>query len=607
MTLSAALERVREARKAGLLTWYDDQGDPQFSAADNLELWLTNPVFVQDVEPALPMLQAEQWPLLIDCFKQVIPFGTAGRRGVCQPGPNRMNARTVAESAAGLADYYLSRLKPGEQCVCVVARDCRLDSPEFARICAEVLIARGVQVLMFPGNCVTPMLAYTVLNKGATCGVMITASHNPPEYNGFKAYGPHGGQVVPPDDQGIIDCVNALRTEPIPRTPLSEAGDLLVTLGDHDIRDYVNSVASQAGPGPKEVKLAYSPLQGCGAAAVLPVLESAGFGDVAVVKSELLPNGHFDVVPKGIANPESEPAMNGVKLLLLDSGAAAALASDPDADRIGLIARQPDGESLRFFNGNEIGVLVTWWAIHHRLPHLGVKPEDCWVIKSIVTTELVAKLAAAAKVNVLGDLPVGFRWIGQFIESTIHNPQHMLAAIEESHGVNCGARVRDKDAPSGCLALAELMAWLQAEGLTATELLDRIHAEHGYHREWMVPFEPPTKDEIAKALAGFRSNPPAELAGRPVASLEDRQLGEYLNPVDGTPIPENFLVFRIGDEQDGAKVAVRPSGTEPKMKIYVQAWRPAGNDLAATREELDGWVQAIGEDLSGKATAYGQG
>jgi len=194
------------------------------------------------------------------------------------------------------------------------------------------------------------------------------------------------------------------------------------------------------------------------------------------------------------------------------------------------------------------------------------------VVKSIVTTELVAKLAAAAGVNVLGELPVGFRWIGQFLDHVVDRresaagqaPQHLLAAIEESHGVNCGARVRDKDAPSGCLALAELCAWLRTASLTASELLDRIHREHGYHREWMVPFEPRTKDEIARAMAGFRANPPATIAGRPLASLEDRDTGSYRNPVDGTAIPENFLDFRLGDEREGAKVAERPSGTEPR-------------------------------------------
>lgn len=606
MTLEAALQRVREARETDLLTWYNDQGEPQLSAAENLELWLTNPVFAEHVEPALPWIEAGDWPLLIDSFKQVIPFGTAGRRGVCAPGPNRMNARTVAESAAGLAAYYESIVGQGNV-VCVLGRDCRLDSPNFATICAEVLLARDVTVMMFPDDCVTPMLAYTVLNKSATCGVMITASHNPPEYNGFKAYGPHGGQVVPPDDQGIIDCVNALRTSAIPRRPLSEAGDLLITLGDDDIASYVNSVVAQAGPGPRDTRLAYSPLQGCGAAAVLPVLSGAGFDRVEVVAAEAAPNGQFDVVPKGLANPESPPAMGGVRELCVKSGAYAALASDPDADRIGFIAREEDFEQLRFFNGNEIGVLVTWWALHHRLPHLGIAPGDCWVLKSVVTTELITKLAEEREVNVVGDLPVGFRWIGQFMDRKIEPHQHLLAAIEESHGVNCGGRVRDKDAPSGCLALAELCAWLPTANLTASKLLDQIHREFGYHREVMVSFEPETLDEIAKAMAGFREQPPAMLAGRAATLAEDRKTEPYLNPVDETPIEENFLVYAVGDTGDGAKVALRPSGTEPKMKIYVQAWRPAGGDLAATRAAVDAWVTQVGQQLQAQAEVFSRG
>ena len=612
MTAAEALKRVEAADEKGLLSWQDDQGVAHHAAAENLTLWLTNPAFEPHLPSVLSMVAGEEWPLLVDCFKQVIPFGTAGRRGVCQPGPNRMNARTVAESAAGLADYYAAAY-PDRDKVCVVARDCRLDSPEFSTICAEVLAARGFTVKMFRGDCATPMLAFTVLHQQALCGVMITASHNPPEYNGFKAYGPHGGQVVPPDDIGIIDAVNALREQPIERLPMAdaEASGQVIYLDQTAISDYVNSVVVQQAGGPKRARIAYSPLQGCGSAIVLPVLSAAGFVDVQVVPEQAQPDGHFDAVPDGIANPESEPAMGAVKALGVSIGADGIIASDPDADRIGFIAPEPEGADApwRFYNGNEIGVLVTWWAIHQRLPRLPLSPGDCWVIKSIVTSELVTRMAAAAGVQTLGDLPVGFRWIGELIEAELQDPRRLLAAIEESHGVNCGALVRDKDAASGSLALAELCAWLKAEGLTASELLDQIHAQHGYHREWMISFAPETKDEINRAVAGFRSNPPATIGPWDLspAQVEDRQTGSYADPVTGEPVVENFLVWRVGDESAGAKVAVRPSGTEPKMKIYVQAWRAAGEDLAAARAEVDALITSIGEALHASAVNHATG
>lgn len=560
-------------------------------AADNLRLWLTGEAFADYREAVAEAVAAGDWAELDDAFGRVIPFGTAGRRGREGIGPNRLNDRTMAESAAGLGDW-VREVFPEQQPTCVIAYDTRRNSARYGRLCTEVLAARGFQVGLFDGCRATPTLAFTVLQRQALCGIMITASHNPPADNGFKAYWRSGGQVVPPHDAGIIACVGRLSREAIARESLEQAvqEDRVTILGADADADYWDYVAAQAIGNQRRARIVFSPLQGTGGRCVLPVLERAGFHEVLVVPEQAEPSSEFEHVPHGIANPEVPAAMGRVVELCREHDADAGIASDPDADRIGFVARDPAAEGgYRFFNGNQIGVLVTWFACQ-AMQREGTLPERPVVLKSVVTTELIARIAEDYGARVRGELPVGFRWMGEVLDQALRDGQ-LVAAIEESHGVNRGGRVRDKDAASAALALCELVAELNESGRSVSDLLDDLYLRYGYHQELLLNVNQPRREAIDALLAGLRAAPPAMLGGLPVVRVEDRLRGDYVNRVTGQPVIENCLIYRLGRDQrvDGVKVAIRPSGTEPKMKVYVQGHRAVkpGESLATVKELVD--------------------
>ncbi|NUP99697.1 MAG: phospho-sugar mutase [Armatimonadetes bacterium] len=578
----AALKAVKKAARAGQLGR---------AAADNLQLWLTGEAFAEYRDEVAAAVATGEFESLDDAFGQVIPFGTAGRRGREGVGPNRINARTIAESAAGLGDYVREAF-PTAAPTCVIAYDTRRNSESYGKLCAEVLAARGLQVALFEAPRATPMLAYAVLARRALCGIMITASHNPPDDNGFKAYWRSGGQVVPPHDGRIIDYVNRLSRESIAREPLAQGiqEDRITILGHEADADYWHYVSEQAVTRFREARLVYSPLQGTGGVCVVPVLERAGFEDVHVVASQAQPSSEFEAVANQVANPEAPAAMKEVIDLCRELDADAGIASDPDADRIGFVAREASEESgYRFFNGNQIGVLVAWFACQ-AMSREGIMPERPEILKSAVTSELITRIGEDYGVHVRGELPVGFRWMGEILDALMDDGQ-LIAAIEESHGVNRGSRVRDKDAASAALALAELTAELKAKGLSVSELLDQLYLKYGYHAELMHSVTQPKKEIIDAILASLRANPPRELDGLPVVSVEDRLEGRYLDPVTHQPVVENFLIYQLGGDSriDGVKVAIRPSGTEPKMKVYVQGYKrvPEGGSLQAVKAAVD--------------------
>lgn len=589
---SAAVAMVEQARASGRLSE---------AAARYLTLWLTGEAFAAWRDAVAAAVAAGDWPELEAAFGSVMPFGTAGRRGREGLGPNRLNARTIAESAAGLGDSVKAAY-PTEPPTCVIAYDGRRQSRAYGRLCAEVLCARGFQVDLFDGPRATPELAFTVLRRRALCGIMITASHNPPDDNGFKAYWRSGGQVVPPYDAAIIACVERLSAATIDQEPLELAlqEGRCTLLGPEADAEYWDYVAAQAVTGRRDARIVYSPLQGVGGQCVLPVLQRAGFRDVHVVASQAEPSSEFEAIRGRVANPEIPEAMQQVTDLCRELDAAIGIASDPDADRIGLVARDPASEGgYRFLNGNQIGVLVTWFACQ-AMRHEGVLPESPVVLKTAVTTELITRLAADYGVAVRGDLPVGFRWMGEVLDELLEDGQ-LIAAIEESHGVNRGGRVRDKDAASAALALAELAAQLKAEGRTVADLLDDLYRRYGYHAEVLHNVVQPRREAIDAILEALRRQPPTHLGGLPVLACEDRLRGDYRSPVTQQPVLENFLIYRLGGnaQVDEVRVAIRPSGTEPKMKVYVQGVKavPAGADLAALKAAAEAVLKALPNHL----------
>lgn len=592
------LKAVEEAEGQGLISR---------AAAHNLRNWLTAEAFTDYQEQVSASVTQGDWTELADSFGQVIPFGTAGRRGRVGMGPNRLNARTIAESAAGLGDCVKAAY-PDEPPTCVIAYDTRRQSEAYGKLCAEVLAARGFQVYLYDGPRATPMLAFSVLHLRTLCGIMITASHNPPDDNGFKAYWRSGGQVVPPHDQEIIEYVNRLSDAVIEREPLDQAvqEDRVTMLGTAADADYWSYVADQAIGSFRDARIVYSPLQGTGAKCVLPVLERAGFRDLHVVESQAAPSSEFDAVAGRVANPEIPAAMKEVIDLCRELDADCGIASDPDADRIGFVARDAAAESgYRFFTGNQIGALAAWFACE-AMSREGVMPEKPEILKSMVTTELITRIGESYDVKVRGELPVGFRWMGEVLDQAMDD-RNLVLAVEESHGLNRGGRVRDKDAASAALTLAELASELKAKGMTVTQLLNSIHERYGYHAEILHSVTQPKKEAIAAILTALRERPPQELGGLRVASVEDRLQGDYINQVTGDAVIENCLIYRLeGDDRiDGVKVAIRPSGTEPKMKLYVQGWRQLrdGDSLESIAAAVDHLLQGLPDKFLEAATA----
>lgn len=545
------------------------------NAAVNLRRWLELDAFAEFREELTGLLTAGEWAALDSAFREVLPFGTAGRRGTEGVGTNRINNRTIGETAAGLADCV--RLAyPDEAVSCVVGYDARRNSRAYGELCAGILAARGVKVHLFEGPTATPMLAFMVLHLKADCGLMITASHNPPEYNGIKAYWRHGGQVVPPYDQGIIDAAQQLGDAPIEAMDLAQATSqgLVTIVGEPEEAAYQDYVAGQSIGTQREAKLVYSPLQGVGMRCVMPVLERAGFSDVQVVQAQAEPSSEFEAVADQIANPEVPKAMGEVLALCRELDADAGIASDPDADRIGYVARDREAEGgYRFFTGNQIGVLVTWHVCHqrHRTKQMPARPV---LLKTEVTTELITRIAADHGVEVIGDLPVGFRWMGETLDVSVDDSR-LVVAIEESHGVNCGGRVRDKDAASAALALAELTASLKASGQTAGELLDSLYRRYGVHLEYLHNEVMAERRDMVALLSNLRRHPPKSVEGLPVISIEDRLSGCYKDRNTGQSIVEDFLIFELGAGKhlSSVRLAMRPSGTEPKLKIYAMGCR----------------------------------
>lgn len=546
-------------------------------AAAEVRRWRTDPLLAEHRPAVEALLAGGDWEAVEDAFGRVLPFGTAGRRGPEGVGPNRLNTRTIAESAAGLAQDVLAQ--PALPRRAVIGFDMRRRSAEYARLAAETMVALGLEVLLFDEPCATPQLAFEVQRRGAGCGAMITASHNPPGDNGFKAYGPHGGQVVPPQDRRIIDRVMALAGQPL--APVGGPRGSLRHRGLDEDSDYLAYVASQACGRSREARLVFSPLHGVGGRTVLPVLRRAGFGELHLVPQESVRDPDFGELPGGLANPESPPALAGLVARLRELDADAGCASDPDADRLGFAARDPHAPGgYRIFGGNQLATLIVWQTLQARAAS-GTLPANGVVLRSVVGAALLEPLCADYGVDLWGDYPIGFKWFGQTCAQVL-GERPLLAAVDESHGFNRGALVRDKDAASAALALAELVADARADGRTVSDLWAALEARYGLCEERVVSRRLAARDEASRLLARLREDPPARLAGLAVERVEDRAAEPWLNPATGQPQPEEFLLLHL----DRARLGVRASGTEPKLKLYVMARGRARADLLELVEEL---------------------
>ena len=568
--IQAVLAKAEEAKNNG---WLTD------GAVRNMRAWLTEPRYADYAEQVVEHVNSGLWKELDDAFWTIIPFGTGGRRGRMYPiGSNAINDRTIGESAQGLAEY-VKRQMGGASLSCAIAYDTRHNSPRFARLCAEIMVAAGFKVYFLDGYRSTPELSFTVRYKHCSCGIMVTASHNPPSDNAVKAYWSTGGQLLPPHDKGVIDCVMNVGT--IARAPFDAAvaaGKIEFCQQEVDAA-FVQSLAAQALGGPRTLSVIYSPLHGVGASAVLPVLQADGFTDVELFAPHADPNGDFPNVPGHVSNPENPRVFDAIIARAEEVGADLILASDPDCDRIGLAAPLMSKRSSRWatMTGNQIGALLTDYILSRRKA-AGTLTAKSYIIKTLVTTELIRRIAESYGVRVCGDLQVGFKHIGGTIDA--EGPSDFVFGAEESHGYLVGQYARDKDAAVAAMLIAELAAEAKAKGLSVHERLDALFWQHGCHAERQVSVTMPGSEgmkAMAALMARFREHPPERLAGMKVTRVDDYLGLRRLVPGSGwTPFqgpPGDMVMIYL--ERSGTYVAVRPSGTEPKVKYYMFTFEPA--------------------------------
>ncbi|WP_164103736.1 phospho-sugar mutase [Candidatus Laterigemmans baculatus] len=599
ISVAEALLRIDQAFESGRLS---------NTAVENLRKWLKEERYADYRHEIVRHVIQEQWQKLDDAFWTVIPFGTGGRRGRMYPiGSNAINDRTIGESAQGLADYIVEQSKQSDvrkPLSCAIAYDTRHRSREFAELCAGIMVASGFQVYFLDDYRATPQLSFAVRFKECNCGIMVTASHNPPSDNAVKVYWSTGGQVLPPHDKAIIERV--MNTEEIRVVPFAEAladGRVEICTAEVDAA-YLDAVLACASSGPRDLRILYSPLHGVGASSTVPVLQRDGFTQVEVYGPHAEPSADFPNVPGNSANPENVGVFTKPIEYAREHGFELVLATDPDADRLGVAAPLTlDASSeWRTLNGNQIGALLTDYVLSRR-QDAGTLSSDNYVVKTLVTTELVRRIAEQYGVRCEGNLLVGFKWIAGLMDA--EGPDKFVFGTEESHGYLVGNYVRDKDAPVACMLMCELAARLKSEGRTLHQQLDALYKQHGYHAEYLINVQMEGSEGMAamqKLMAAFRNNPPAQLAGLGVSRVRD-----YLNSQQfavGSGNPEK-LDGPVGDivilelAEEGNYVAVRPSGTEPKVKFYIFTRLSAAqsSDLEAAKQTLADRIARLDKDV----------
>jgi phosphoglucomutase/phosphomannomutase len=598
---ATALEALQAAAKAGQIS---------ATAVENIRAWLTEPRYAEYAPQVEEQIGAGHWQQLDDVFWTVIPFGTGGRRGRMYPiGCNAINDRTMGESAQGLADYVKEQRPTGDSLSCAIAYDTRHRSRHFAELCAEIMVAAGFEVIFLDGFRSTPELSLAVRHFRCSCGIMITASHNPPSDNAIKAYWSTGAQLLPPHDKGVIERVMSVSA--IDRVPFADAlasGKVKYSQEEADTV-YQQGILAQSLPGPRDLKIIYSPMHGVGRSSVCPVLALAGFKDVEVFKPQAEPDGDFPNVPGHVSNPENPATFDAMIERAQQSGAELILSTDPDADRLGCAAPASTalGAQWRTFTGNQIGALLAEYVLAGRKA-AGTLTADHYVVKTLVTSEMIRRIADAYGVKTYGNLLVGFKWIAQTIDQV--GPEKFVLGCEESHGFLVGTHVRDKDAAVAAMLMAELAAQCKTGGQTLCEKLDALYWQHGCHAERTVSKTMPGSEGMTRMkqlMTRLRTELPKFLGGMKVAQARD-YLGQVILTPDGGKKKldgpkDDLIIFDL--EKAGNYAAVRPSGTEPKVKFYTFAYEPAEQlaNLDDTKAELEERLTAMETDLAVVADA----
>ena len=535
------------------------------------QAWLS-PAFDEETRNAVQaMLDNEDKTALIDAFYQNLEFGTGGLRGIMGVGTNRMNKYIVGMATQGFANYLLKAFPGKNDIAVVVGHDCRNNGRMFAETVADIFSANGIKVYLFEGLRPTPEISFAIRQLHCQAGVNVTASHNPREYNGYKAYWEDGAQVLAPQDKGIIDEVNKVTIDDV---KFEGNKDIIEIIGGEMDYDYLCAVKEAMVDQDvinrqKDLNIVYSPMHGTGRVIVPLCLRSWGFQNIHVVPEQMVVDGDFPTVVS--PNPENAEAMTLGMKLGTKLNADLVIASDPDADRLAIVCRDDKGEWI-IINGNQTCMMLSYYIIENSKKLGKLNPSD-FMVKTIVTTEVIAEIAKRNNVE-LRDCYTGFKWIAREIAIS-EGKQKYIGGGEESFGYLPYDKVRDKDAPASICLICEIAAWAKDNGRTLYDLLMDIYKEYGFSKEFTVNVVKPGKtgaDEIKQMMADFRANPPKELGGSEITLWKDYQSLEATDENGNVtkidmPTTSNVLQWFCND---GTKVSVRPSGTEPKIKFYIE-------------------------------------
>ena len=537
---------------------------------------------------------------LVDAFYKDLEFGTGGLRGIIGIGSNRINKYTVGKATQGLANY-LNQSFAGSEIKVAIAHDSRNKSDYFARITAQVLAANDIHVYLFESLRPTPELSFAIRELKCQSGVVITASHNPREYNGYKAYWEDGAQLVPPHDKNVMAQVNAI--ESFDQIKFEGNTDLIEMIGTEIDQKYLDMIETlivnhEVIQQQNDLKIVYSSIHGTGITMVPEILRRIGFTNVNIVEEQAEPNGNFPTVV--YPNPEEQEAMSLALDKARDIDADLIMATDPDTDRVGIGVKNNQGE-FQLLNGNQTAVLLIHYLLEQWKANDKISKAN-YIVKTIVTTDLIDDIAQKFDIDCFNTL-TGFKWIADII-GKLEGEREFIVGGEESYGYMVGESVRDKDAVASCAILAELVAFCKQNDQTLFDRLISIYQQYGYYRESLISITKPGKsgaDEIQQIMRNLRQNPPVSFAGSRVEKVNDYQSSESKNiisqEIEAIELPKsNVLQFFT---EDGSKVSARPSGTEPKIKFYISVRDQLDSvpDYATVTEKLEMRIDQIKQDL----------
>lgn len=572
------------------------------TTSTTIKQWLEGNYDAETKSVIQNLLDQEAFTELTDSFYRNLEFGTGGLRGIMGAGSNRINKYTIGTATQGLANYLLKKYA-GQKISVAIAHDSRNNSDVFAKITADVFSANGIHVYFFSALRPTPELSFAVRTLGCKSGVMLTASHNPKEYNGYKAYGEDGGQFTAPDDKMVMDEVAAIKS--IDEVKFNSVASNIELIGEEIDRLYLDkitelSVSPDAIARQKDLKIVYSPIHGTGITLVPKALEKFGFTNVNIVEEQSKPDGNFPTVV--YPNPEEKEAMTLALKKAAAIDADLVLATDPDADRVGIAVKNTDGEFV-LLNGNQTGSLLINYLLS-AWEEKGKLTGKEYVVSTIVTTSLIKAICDAKKVEYFNTL-TGFKWIGQLI-TKLQGEKTFIGGGEESYGYSVGELVRDKDAVISCAFIAEMTAFYKDKGSSLYEAMINMYVDYGLYKEDLVSITKKGKtgaEEIKAMMEKFRNNPPATLGGSAVVTLKDYELNKETDIKAGTSkalgFPKSDVLQFI--TADGSIISARPSGTEPKIKFYCSVNTPLATaaDFKATEIKLAEKIKIIMGDLQG--------